>query len=336
MRESRAEKWEINRKEIILETEIRTRIRANIEKCLEFERKFMEANGDIKEAYQNTILDDYFSLLSEIENGYSAKDFGICVEQNVEEIKRYYMIYFMLDERIYKQLNEEIESTQGWRAEARIRLYMMYLKDFREVLFLLSNGFLDCAVARLRTLYELGVYISIINDNTDELSERFCKYCNVQSLKMAETFATEDRIKAMSENVQSFGYEKGYSKENGWARILFPNIKDKGKVSFFNLAELTEYKQYYQMYKVSCNFVHGSLFSSLESLDSAKEQRHMNFWNTSPSNEGVNEVIHFIKLYLILFITEYIHSEDQKVIFENMLALLCAGKDVLNEDVEYK
>ena len=71
---------------------------------------------------------------------------------------------------------------------------MMYLKSFREVLFLLSNGYSDCALARTTTLYELGVYINIINKNSDDLAERFCKHCNVQSLKMAEVLSSEEKV----------------------------------------------------------------------------------------------------------------------------------------------
>ena len=82
---------------------------------------------------------------------------------------------------------------------------------------------------------------------------------------------------------------------------------------------------------MACNFVHGSLFSSLEDLDSAAEQRGKNFWNTSPSNEGINEVILFLKTYVIIFITDYIKCLENNGIFENMVTAFLCGKEIFEE-----
>lgn len=255
-----------------MEKETRALIIELIEKCIAFESTVLCENGYIKEEYQETIVEKYLDIITTFEGKISPDEFGICVDTAKEELKRYYLAYYILDERIFKQLNLETATNPGWKSEARIRLYMMYLKSFREVLFLLSNGFSDCALARTRTLYELGVYINIINKNTDIIAERFCRYCNVQSLKMANEMSLEDRKNKLNETIDNFNYEDEYKKENGWARALFPNIKDKHNITFYNLIELTPYKNYYAMYKIACNFVHGSLFSSMESLDNAKNQ----------------------------------------------------------------
>lgn len=316
-----------------MEQDIRKKVNQLIEECVKFENECLCDNGDIKDEYQETIIDKYLEVLKAFDNEISIDDFGICVEDEKEFIKRCYIVYYVLDERIFKQLNEEMGTNPGWKSEAKIRLYMMYLKTFREVLFLLSNGYSDCALARTRTLYELGVYISIINKNADDVAERFCKYCNVQSMKMAEVISAEERAERIKNVINQFNYEEEYIKDNGWARVLFPNIKKKSNVQFRSLADLTAYKDYLNMYKIACNFVHGSLFSCLESLDSAKEQRGKNFWNTSPSNEGIYEIIQFLKIYIITFISEYASGLQEKTFLENMLSVYLLGREILESDI---
>lgn len=314
-----------------MEKRIRDIVNNVIEKCIELEKSVLLADGSIKEEYQETLVDRYLDILTLFEKEISVADLGICIENESDKVKRFYIAYYLLDERMFRQLNKELETVPGWKAEARIRLYMMYLKVFREVLFLLANGYSDCALARTRTLYELGVYISIINKNTDVLAERFCRHCNVQSLKMARAISIEEKINKIEQFIDQFNYEKGYKKDNGWARILFPQINDKSNVQFRDLISLTDYIQYENMYKITCNFVHGSLFSSLESLDSAKEHRGKTFWNTSPSDEGIEEVIQFLKIYIVMFVTEYAQELKDKTLFENMLMVFLLGKEILQD-----
>lgn len=317
-----------------MEKRIRDIVNNVIEKCIELEKSVLLEDGSIKEEYQETLVDRYLDILMMLEKEISVVDLGICIENESDKVKRFYIAYYLLDERMFRQLNKELGTVPGWKAEARIRLYMMYLKVFREVLFLLANGYSDCALARTRTLYELGVYISIINKNTDVLAERFCRHCNVQSLKMAKAISTEERINKIEEFIDQFNYEKGYKKDNGWARVLLPHINNKSNIQFRDLISLTDYNQYENMYKMACNFVHGSLFSSLESLDSAKEQRGKTFWNTSPSDEGIEEVIHFLKIYIVMFVSEYTRGLKDKTIFENMLTLFLLGKEILQDGNE--
>ncbi len=312
-----------------MEQDIKRKVNQLIEKCNQIEKDCLCENGDIKAEYQETIIDKYLENFSYFENQISNDEFGICVDDAKDILKRYFIVYYILDTKMFDQLNKEIGLNLNWKSEARIRLYMMYLKTLREVLFLLANGYSDCALARTRTLYEVGVYINLINKNSDDLAERFCKYCNVQSMKMAEAISSNEKKNRIENFINQFNYEDGYKKDNGWARVLFPNISEKGNVQFRNLSEMTVYKDYLNMYKVACNFVHGSLFSCLESLDSAKEQRGKNFWNTSPSNEGIQEVIQFLKIYTVTFISDYTNSLKEKSLFENMLMVYLLGKEIL-------
>lgn len=312
-----------------MEAKIRTIIDKLIEECQKFEIDAICENGDTKEEFQETLIDKYMNIIDSWVNQITIDDFGIIVENEKELIKKFYVIYYILDERVYKKLNSEIGANPGWKAEAQIRLYMMYLKTFREVIYLLGSGFSDCALARSRTLYELCVYISIINQNSEELAERFCKYCNVQSLKLAKEMNLEEKIEMITETLDRFNFESEYKKENGWARTLFPNITPNRNISFYDLADLTHYKEYHYMYKMACNFVHGSLFSSLESLDTAKIQRRKNFWNTSPSNDGIEAITSMLKIYITTFIAEYTHTFPDKTYLENMLTIFLYGKEIL-------
>lgn len=70
----------------------------------------------------------------------------------------------------------------------------------------------------------------------------------------------------------------------------------------------------------------------MEGLDSAKEQRGKNLWNTSPSNEGIYEVIQFLKIYIIVFVSDYVDSLSEKTILENMLMIFLIGKEILQDD----
>lgn len=240
-----------------MEEIIRKKTSEFIKKCTEFEEEIMDEENNIKEEYQATVIDKYFEMFEELEKEISTADLGIIVDNEKELIKRYYIVYYILDERIYKQLNQNMKNGYRWKFEADIRLYMMFLKTLREILTLLGSGFSSCALARTRTLYELGVYIYIINQNTDQLSERFCKHCNVQSLNMAKAMSLNNRKDELNKYIDKFNYGKEFKNENGWASLLFPSKKTKnGKknISFRELAELTSLGKYYYMYKMACNF----------------------------------------------------------------------------------
>lgn len=317
------------RESLSVEHLIREKINKFIEKCIEFEKEICTEKGDIKEEYQETVLDKYLDLFADIEKEISTDELGIIVEKQKETVKRYFIAYYILDERIFRQLNEKMKDSPSWKLEAQIRLYMMFLKTFREILSLLSSGFSNCALARTRTLYELGVYISLINKHSEELSERFCKYCNVQSLNIAKAMSFKDKKDKLIEVINAFDYETEFTFENGWARILFNDTSEKKYISFKDLAELTTFNKYYPMYKVSCNFVHGNLFSSLQSLDSAKEERGKNFWNTSPSNEGIREVVLFLKIYIPMLVINYTETFEDVKLLETMINAFLLGKEIL-------
>ena len=148
-----------------MENIIREKVKTFIRKCKTLEKEAVSEKGIVKDEYQNVIVDRFIELFKELESEISTEELGICIDKEKKNIKKYYIAYYVLDEMIYKQLNSNIADNPSWKSEAIIRLHMIYLKCFREILFLLANGFSDCALARTRTLYETGVYISIINRN---------------------------------------------------------------------------------------------------------------------------------------------------------------------------
>ena len=88
------------------------------------------------------------------------------------------------------------------------------------------------------------------------------------------------------------------------------------------------------MYKISCNYVHGSLFSSLESLDNEKSTKTKNIWNTSPTNEGAEIVNLFLKIYINIFINEYAKKFKQNSFIEYMIMSWLLGWELLDSSYQ--
>lgn len=113
-----------------MEQDIRKKINKLIEKCVQFEKECLCENGDIKEEYQETIVDKYIEILTTFENEFTMRDFEICVEDEKENIKNFYIVYYVLDGIIFRRLNKEISVNPGWKAEAQITALHDVFKKF--------------------------------------------------------------------------------------------------------------------------------------------------------------------------------------------------------------
>lgn len=67
-----------------------------------------------------------------------------------------------------------------------------------EVICLLENGYADGAMARWRTLYEIGVVATLISDHDDELAERYLAH---------EVVEARNSLKLYAQNYAELGYE---------------------------------------------------------------------------------------------------------------------------------
>ncbi|MDD3414565.1 MAG: DUF5677 domain-containing protein [Lachnospiraceae bacterium] len=299
-----------------MEGTIRQKIRDYIKKYDELKSNIADEDGTIKKEYQSTALDEYKKMHAILLDSFTYDIFGIRENEHAEKLKKLYIYYYLSDEKIYSKVSGMISESPSMKLEAQIRLYMMYLKTLREILYLLSGGYSDCALSRVRRLYEMGVYIEIISKNDENLATRFCKHCNTQSYILAKKLNNNEKTKEISKTVKSFNYEKEFIYDNGWANILF---KNKTKINFADLLKLTEYKSQEATYKLTCNFVHPSLLSSLQSLDIRKDDNGKSIWNTSPSDEGIDTVIKFVLSYLGFFISNYKNSFSEDVTMEYLI-----------------
>jgi hypothetical protein len=264
--------------------------------------------GDIIEEYQGTaLLEKYQELYQDMCNKLTYNLLEIKENEFSNVLKKLYIYYYVLDERVFTILNNIMKDKPNWKIEVQMRLYMMYFKTLREAIFLLCGGFSDGALSRVRRMYEMGVYIEIINKNNDKLAERFWRHCNVQRFDMSKKLNDRQKTLKIRDKINRFHYENEFIKENGWANILFRN---KEKIYFSDLLGLTDYKEHEGTYKYACNFVHFNMLSSLQSLDLGTNNRGKSIWNTSPSIEGIATVIDIIKLYIGLVTINYKNSFD--------------------------
>lgn len=68
---------------------IRQKVSELIEKCVKFEKDVLCENGDIKEEYQETILEKYLDVLTEFEMEISSEQLGIIVDEDTDIIKKF-------------------------------------------------------------------------------------------------------------------------------------------------------------------------------------------------------------------------------------------------------
>ena len=79
-----------------MEKRIRDIVNNVIEKCIELEKSVLLEDGSIKEEYQETLVDRYLDILMMLEKEISVADLGICIENESDKVKRFYIAYYLL------------------------------------------------------------------------------------------------------------------------------------------------------------------------------------------------------------------------------------------------
>lgn len=177
--------------------------------------------------------------------------------------------------------------------EVLLRLHARACQLSCEILELLKGGFADGALARWRTLYEISVIATFLEDKTEDLSQKYLDYSNVESYyEMLE----------YQENCSSLGYEpysknemqvamdqfkdlqkrygNGFTKQYGWAS----DYLDKGKRTFKGVEETVEFKFMRSFYKMANNYIHGGSKGFLFKLGMSTQDTIM---LAGPSNYGL-------------------------------------------------
>lgn len=230
------------------------------------------------------------------------------------------LIYFLLDELGFnyaKEMSSSSTEENKWKTEAKIRLFMMFVKRFYEVVYLLKGGLSSSALDRVRGMYEIGVYLDIISKKNESISEKFLKHCNTSRLELAKCLGNQQIIEDIKEQINDFDDNDFYKKNNGWAKALFPN--NTCGISFKNLAYITNLKRYYFMYKIACWSSHATIIDSIQGIELNKDTKGKSIWTTGPSNNGFEFVI---KMISICSVEILINVSDSKKL-SNAFILVC-------------
>ncbi|APH14252.1 hypothetical protein NPD5_4189 [Clostridium sporogenes] len=266
----------------------------------EIQEQFLDGNGNIKEEYKGKIQDKFnevtLNYINEmrvdIENGYNPKN-----EKYKKELVNLKILWNLLDDFGFEYsriLFNEI-SEENWRAHAKTRLFMMFVKSLGEIIYLLEGGYSSCALGRIRYIYELGVYLEIINKNSQDISRKFLQFSNSNRIKLAKELENQ-RLKKKA--VKDFKKLKIYTDiwdPYGWAKDIFPNEK----ITFRKLAKTTTLCEYYSIYTFSSWSIHADIYGSANNIDLYPSEND-GTWVTTPSIVGTDIVI----IHLLLFINK--------------------------------
>lgn len=237
------------------------------------------------------------------------------------------LMYFLLDEKGFeyaKEMMENITEKNKWETEAKIRLFMMFVKRFYEVVYLLKGGLASSAFDRARGIYEIGVYIEIINNNL--IAEKFLKHSNISRLDISRYLRDGEMEKRIIDEINEFDDDEFYKKNNGWAKELFQYYKKN--ITFKDLAFITKYKEYYYMYKIACLSTHATIIDSKQGIELEGYNRGENIWITGPSKNGID-----IVLNMLLFCSTQILANILKAHkLSNMFILLCSTRFTRNKE----
>lgn len=87
---------------------------------------------------------------------------------------------------VIKSYNRSKSAAYACRRFVLVRLHVRACQVADEIITLLENGFADGAMARWRTLHEIGVVATIIEDGNEELARRFIDHDVVEVKKQAD------------------------------------------------------------------------------------------------------------------------------------------------------
>jgi hypothetical protein len=203
-----------------------------------------------------------------------------------------------------------------WQTEARIRLFMMFVKRLAEIIYLLKGGYASAALSIVRGIYEIGVFFEIISKNDEILAERYLRHSNVDRMKIAKALSDrelEDRIRKEIEE-SNFGDE--YLNEYGWANPLMT-----GKITFRKLAKTTKMFENYHLYTYCCSSTHASVFDSKGGVSVKRDDKDRNVWVTTPSIEGLGTVLHILFLTMHSLIQSYFKKGNLNTTFITIVFL---------------
>ncbi|WP_346935326.1 DUF5677 domain-containing protein [Clostridium sp.] len=274
--------------------------------CLDGENFKNEYKDKIKDLLDKLIDNLVSDLHSKIESTYFTKNY-----EYRDKLINYKTIWYVLDEYIFALSKElfENENIGKWKLDAKTRLLMMFIKTFGEIIYLLEGGYSFCALSRIRYIYEIAVYIDIINKGSEETARKFILFSQKSQLKLIKMLNKEAKFNEINNKLKSLGYGNDFNNDYGWAK----EITNKTKISFKNLAEMTTLKDDYIIYVLSCSSAHADVYGSLIDMDMPKEVKHNNTWSTTPGKYGTNEIMGYLDKLIGPIVLNYCGHEGKLI-----------------------
>ncbi|NWK10416.1 DUF5677 domain-containing protein [Clostridium cadaveris] len=266
----------------------------------------------------NTIINIINESLKEIgkirENSYGFKEnfidegikiAGICLKNikkfidniyrinNIEykneilELKAFEMLIDELGYRYSKEMFND-QTIGKYKADVKSRLFMIFVKTLNEIIYLLKGGYAVGAMARIRYIYEIAVFMEIINNNDNEFAKQYFEASEKTRYEMRKELNKYNNLNGYK---QKFNYKK-FNGDYAWAQSIVKQ-KQNTKITFYDLANISSYKSYYSLYKQSCWYVHADMYGSLASLDKS-ENEEISTWITTPSKYGTDKVLIYL------------------------------------------
>lgn len=239
-------------------------------------------DSKIIEELSKNCLDDIKNLLNK---NYLIPN--ITYNRELLELRAYKYILNVLGYKNSNLLLDE-NSKEYYKTIVKRSLYMMIIKTFEEILYLLEGGFSVCANARLRYIYEACVLLEILNRNSDSFSKQFFIESEKTGLKIANEMNDEEYKLIIKNHIKGKVAPDKFKVTYNWA-------KNDSKINcksptFYKLAKSTRYGKKYIIYVDSCKYVHADLYGLFTRIDKIPSEK-IHTWRTTPSLYGLPQVI---------------------------------------------
>lgn len=266
--------------------------------------------GKISMDEDGNFINGYDSKIFDILTDYSQKIFNDVKAHTVYKPSQYEdlfinldILYYLLDEEGYALANTFIINITDnkWRTEAKVRLFMMFVKRLYEINYLLKGGYASAALSITRGIYEIGVYLEIILSNDENIAEKFLKHSNNDRLNIAKSLSDNQLKSEIIEQINELQFGEAFLYEYGWAKSLISN-----RITFKKLAQITELSTLYYMYKYCCLSVHANISDSLNGVGINKVDKGKSIWLTTSSEEGIETVFNILMSFSYSIIQSYL------------------------------
>lgn len=240
-------------------------------------------------------------------------------------INKLYIIYEILDECGYQAASriEENDYIEPYKREVIIRLKMLYLRALNEIIYLLQGGYSSAAFGRARAIYEISVFFEIISKNDENVSKAFLDHSNSSRYEYAKELNDPEFQEGVKRSLLEINPDNHFWKSFQWAAPLIINNK---KITFRDLAHITELSKYYHFYKASCQCAHATIIDCVKGIGISEAEKGKPIWITECSENGIDFVIKMTLIFSEEMIQKYFGIDSIYSCIIGMLILSMIGE----------